>query len=152
MISWRDYRSVTDRVAATCIEAVKFYAAQRDGIVSRRRADAIQQLVLRLARQAGRQGIEPEDINRANDPMGYVETVAQAKSVLRQPYGRGDGLLALEAIASAIFTASALKEIDFVMGPLDETIRTRLPDAWRHVAQATARILDRAVAAKFADL
>lgn len=136
MISWRDYRNPTDRVAASCIEAVKGYAKRDGGLVSRHRIGFVQQFIIRLARQTAFQGLLPQDIDRANDPTD----ICCAK-----------GVDVLAVIAAAIFVRRDTA-IDGVAGPFEEALKSRLPVEWKCVVDAAARILDRAVAAKFFDL
>jgi len=142
MISWRDYRNQTDRVAASIIEAVKSYAPRDGGLVSTKRVAYVQQYAIRLARQVALQGLQPEDIDSANDPLRRGDPLSRAK-----------GVEVLEAIAAAIFAGARDRlRIDGIMGPFEAALKSRLPVEWKHVVDAVARLLDRAVAAKLFDL
>jgi hypothetical protein len=90
-------------------------------------------------RQAKRQGLEPIDIDAANgDP--------------KRLFDGQKGVEALEAIAAVILRPDPNDSIDGVLGPRETTIRVALSDEWRHVVQAAARILARAVDARFGGL
>lgn len=100
----------------------------------------IEQLITRLVRQVGRQGLTPEDIDRANGDPKFL-------------FSGQKGVEALEAIAAVIISRWDPNDpIDGVLGSRDTALRMALSVEWRHVVQAAARILDRAVVGKWTDL
>jgi hypothetical protein len=132
MISWQDYRNPTDRIAGALLEAIRPWRkrfAQPELQLTRRQVAVIQQLTVRLARQTAQQGLAPVDLDVPN------------------------GLAALEAIATAIFSIRLRGgSIDGRIGPMEAALRAALPAEWKHVVDAADRIVDNAVRMKLQEI
>lgn len=125
MIAWHAYKNPTDRIAAALIETVRNTRPVARAH-PRGQTAVLQQLVVRLAGQASRQGLTPIDFDVPN------------------------GSAALEAIAVVVFStrrssADALA-IDGLLGPAETALRAALPVEWRRVVDAATRIADAAAA------